>query len=484
MRIKGGIILFTLLLLSIQCTNSTNQELSVGPSSKSIKVKGDWIVTNPETVHDTEINLTGDLIVTDSLTLNHVTLRMNCSYPGEFGIRVEAGGFLRITNGSKVVAVNPTAPYTFRTYMDARLRITNSEIHHCGYSSPNRDTWGLYIYNANYVLIRNSTLSNNYAGLVVYGHPFGTAPVVEDNIIANNTLDGVWTGYSFALTYLRHNWIIDNGRDGVTSWGYTELIDNIIARNRIGLNIQKNTLGAIRNNTIIHNRQSGILINDSYVTIEGNIIAYNNGSGIIRPGTTTTINHNNIFGNRYWGVADVYAVVNVTHNWWGSPVGPEVTAYPDATDPEEINGTVDYEPWLTAPYPCGVPPQIRVLSPAPGEPLSGSITVSAQVASLFAVERVDFFVDDVWVATDAEPPYAWTLHSFLYPDGAHTVSVVAVNFLGVQGEAQQGVVIDNQLVRGTMLLLGVGAAIGVGVGVVVVILVIRRRRSLSGNGTE
>ncbi len=451
MRIKGGLILFSLLLLFIQCTTPYYLGLSSSPTNRSSKSVTNWVVTNPETVYDTEITLTGNLIVSDSLTLNHVTLRINCSNPGQFGIQVYAGGFLCITNGSKVVAVNSSAPYFFKTYEDASLRITNSEIHNCGYPGPNQDAWGLFIDNADYVLIHNSTLSNNYVGLVVYGHsPFGTAPVIENCIISNNTLDGVWTGYTFAVPRLHGNWILDNGRDGVMSWGSTELWGNVIARNRIGLNLQNSPLG-VMNNTIVFNRQSGILINTTWAHIEGNVIAYNNGSGIIGPGSEAEIRYNNLFGNGGWGIAEAIGVVNASLNWWGNSSGPEVTNSPDAIDPEEVQENLIIEPWLTEPYPAGMPPSIGVLQPTEGSIVWGICTVVVFVDAVLAVDHVDFFIDGKWMASDNNSPFEWEWNTIGFMNGYHLLMVVASDVVGNQVSQNTSIFVNNWSVPGTII---------------------------------
>ncbi len=459
-------------------------EFQISRSNRGFSFLGDWVVTDFEEVYDTEITLIGNLVVEDTLVLNHVRLNFNCSSPGQFGIIVTYPGFLRLENGSEVNAIYYTIPYYFIIYPEGKLSITDSEIHHCGFQSPYRESWGLMIWNARTSVIRNSTLSNNYVGLVVLGEsPFGTSPVIEGNLIANNTLDGVWTGYNFALTQLHHNWIIDNGGNGVCSWGNTELIGNVIAGNHIGLSIQNSPLNDVKNNTIIHNGICGILINSSYVPIDGNVIAYNNGSGIIGDGLFVDIHNNNIFGNGLWGVFDPDAYFNASLNWWGSSLGPGITAHPDDMDPEEINGTMDYEPWLTEPYYCGVPPQIMISYPHQNEIISGSTTVSTQVASLFTIERVDFFLDDIWMATDSEPPYEWTFNSFFIPDGPHTLSAVVINLIGVQGENKLAVMIDNQLIRGNMVLLSIGG-IGMAVGIFVLIIIIKRRWNMPSNGNK
>jgi len=57
---------------------------------------GDWIVTDSTVVENQIITLPGNLVVAagGSLTLQTVTLEMNGTYDGEFGIDVEFAGKL------------------------------------------------------------------------------------------------------------------------------------------------------------------------------------------------------------------------------------------------------------------------------------------------------------------------------------------------------------------------------------------------------
>jgi len=469
-----AIILLTLLSVNYVATIPEKNCLQ----SKSIMLT-DWVVTTPEYLYNTTIFLTGNLIVEDGpLILNHVTLLINSTYPGEFEIWVKAGATLAIINGSKIDAVNPPHPYRFYVGPLAYFNLTDSEVHHCGFPSTEYTDWGLISFSHKSV-IRDSILSNNYIGLIISSKDTnGYEVTIEGNIIANNTLDGVRTGIFFQVfPTLLNNRIVNNGGDGVMNSVFTVLRGNVIAWNRFGINATD--ICWATNNTIAYNKRSGIFLDwVENAIIEKNVIAYNNESGVESAGwCSNSISYNNIFGNGLWGVYGPDNLVDASNNWWGSESGPEVTHSPDTIDPEEVNGTLLYEPWLTKPYPCGVPPRIELLCPLEGDTISGIITISTQIEAVIKVVRTDFFVDGIWIGTDFSPPNDWVWNSLLVPDGAHTLSVIATDSLGVQGKTQLIVNVDNRILRSVSVFF-VGLAVVL--CITVVISIYKKRRLKKG----
>ena len=76
---------------------------------------GDWIIDEDFTIEDQTIILNGNLIVqsTGNLTLRNITLKMNCSFPGEYGILGEGGGSLSIYS-SAITSNSNNNTYSFR----------------------------------------------------------------------------------------------------------------------------------------------------------------------------------------------------------------------------------------------------------------------------------------------------------------------------------------------------------------------------------
>ncbi|RLE68465.1 MAG: hypothetical protein DRJ45_07935, partial [Thermoprotei archaeon] len=71
-----------------------------------IEIHGDLIITEAETYSNVKIVLTGNLKVESGgeLTLNNVTLIMNCSSDGQYTIDVKSGGTLKLLNKTSVAA--------------------------------------------------------------------------------------------------------------------------------------------------------------------------------------------------------------------------------------------------------------------------------------------------------------------------------------------------------------------------------------------
>ncbi len=90
--------------------------------------EGDWIIDEEVTVENQTINLNGNLSVLSagSLTLRNVTLKMNCSFPGEHGIFAEGGSSLSIYN-SVITANSENNTYSFRIG-GAKLMLKNNSI--------------------------------------------------------------------------------------------------------------------------------------------------------------------------------------------------------------------------------------------------------------------------------------------------------------------------------------------------------------------
>ena len=68
---------------------------------------GDWVVSGTEVRENEVIILTGNLVVeSGNLTLINCTLLMNCTYDGEWQIRVESGSIMNVLKGSVIKALS------------------------------------------------------------------------------------------------------------------------------------------------------------------------------------------------------------------------------------------------------------------------------------------------------------------------------------------------------------------------------------------
>jgi len=99
---------------------------------------GDWIVTGVEIYSNHEVFvLNGNLIVENggNLTLKGVTLKMNCTYDGQYNITVKTGGAFYVLEGSVITSANSSNGYCFFVLSEATFRMSESELHECGINS-------------------------------------------------------------------------------------------------------------------------------------------------------------------------------------------------------------------------------------------------------------------------------------------------------------------------------------------------------------
>ncbi|RLE75034.1 MAG: hypothetical protein DRJ56_06390 [Thermoprotei archaeon] len=211
----------------------------------------------------------------------------------------------------------------------------------------------------------------------------------------------------------------------------------------------------IWNCTLMHNYLYTIMLATSCtnITICCCEIAYNYGHGIYitGPAPGIEIHFCNIYSN--WGAGLLLDltpnVVNATYNWWGSYFGPEIKR-DDPEDPEEIfirlvnYGDVLYAPWLRQPYaPDTVAPTVSITAPSAGSYVSGIVLIEVQASDNVGIARVEFYIDGELVCIDRRSPYECEWNTVNWPEGEHTVCVVAYDTSGNSAEDRVTVIVDN-----------------------------------------
>ena len=302
---------------------------------------GDWVISGTEVVSDQTIVLTGNLIVRPggSLTLINVKLYMDCSYNGEWQIRVESGGTMNVLAGSVITAYNPE--YEFLFYVYGELVMRDSELHECSsglyinthegvaiYNCIISDNRGVsYCYNSSNIVISGCEISNNGYGIYCYnssnvsisrceicsnhGHgiecEFSSDITISGCKISNNKYNGLDCSYYSSNVTISNCEIDNNGECGVCCHYY--LFNVSIS----GCIISGNTEHGIRClesfNVIIcdckiNNNGGGLLgWSLSNVTISSCIISNNRGYGIYcHRLSDITISGCNINNNEYGGI--------------------------------------------------------------------------------------------------------------------------------------------------------------------------------------
>ena len=98
---------------------------------------GDWVVTGTESYYNQVLVLNGNLFVEDggNLTFRKVTLKMNCTYDGQYNITVKIGGAFYVLEGSVITSANSANEYCFFVLSEATFRMSEGELHECGVNS-------------------------------------------------------------------------------------------------------------------------------------------------------------------------------------------------------------------------------------------------------------------------------------------------------------------------------------------------------------
>ena len=256
----------------------------------------------------------------------------------------------------------------------------------------------------------SSPLGNELAGVKIDTTAHDNI-VSHDNTISFNGEDGVYIeGQLTQGNIVDGNAITDNTRDGIrvenVTDGSTELTDNTIKRNLVGIHVIGGVgLPTIEGNVIEDNTEAGILIEGNEIlfgkakdenkeTLKNNIITLNENGIHIRsqPFSTLNVFHNNIYGNTGYGIYNESPGVTVVanDNWWGDGTGP----YDEISNPQgqgnAIFGNIVCNDWLS---------DILILSISSEGDVGGvagtDVIIDFEIYNLSAVEYTfDFTVTD------------------------------------------------------------------------------------------
>jgi len=177
-------------------------------------------------------------------------------------------------------------------------------------------------------IISKCYISANQRGIYCGGAR--ASPTIIDNVIMNNTFEGVFCSWVWSwsgLTSISANTISFNGADGIRC----EVSHQII----------------ISNNTLINNSGAGIFCDREDNEIRMNRVSGNQ-YGIY--GTPSIVTFNHIRGNAFY---DFYKIggtdINATYNWWGTTNETAIKEHIyDYYDDYNL-GRVLYKPYLVPP---------------------------------------------------------------------------------------------------------------------------------------
>jgi len=380
----------------------------------------------------------GLYILTDDAVVENCLISRN----NFFGISFESSATIRNNNITK----NKTSG------IDCGGKDINPSIYN-NYISWNNET-GISIGNANSVIQGNTITNNAHEG--IRGH--NCSLTILGNSISQNNDSGIKFHYSNVT--IQNNIISYNGwgiqldhsnltieenffSNATMSWG---LSSGIIRGNTFTNCLDCIDLSwsspVIQGNILTNNTGTGIwCTSHSNPTIQGNLITFNGGFGIgCREGSQPKIHQNDIYGQNNYGLCneDDSVTVNATYNYWGSESGPAL-GQADAADPEEINGTVLFNPWLTESIIVA-----EIATPLQGETVSSTVKMSVNVRAKNGVSMVEFYVDSQLKYTDFDPPYEWDWDTTQYAETLHEIMVKVIdNFYAFAAYAFRTVYVDN-----------------------------------------
>lgn len=192
-----------------------------------------WKVATASVINDVSaLVMNGDLIVlaNGSLRLSDVTLSLNCTVNGSFGLKVEANGALYVLDGTIIQSISNYS-YLFVVDAAARMLMKDSELHNCGFE-PGSDgsRAGLYLQSDD-VTIDNCTLSDNWVGVYIRQ----ASPSVLNSNISANVRAGIYC-VNASTALLSGNTLMMNNGNGIYCEQSAPVITyNIISQNDNGI---------------------------------------------------------------------------------------------------------------------------------------------------------------------------------------------------------------------------------------------------------
>jgi len=201
-------------------------------------------------------------------------------------------------------------------------------------------------------------------------------------------------------------------------------------RNCYGIMIQSVKGITILNSTIAFNYKHGVTntpfaVSENAYIINSSIVS-NVGHGVY---ISVTISGDKVF-------------LNVTHNWWGSELGPEEKSSSDPFDPEEVYGDVNYSPWLTKPATVidSTPPMVNIISPTENSLISSKfLDIVIEASDDSGIDCIEVYIDGKFIARVRVPPFTISWNCIA---GEHLLEVYAYDLYGNMNYTSVSFVVD------------------------------------------
>lgn len=262
----------TLYLFANDTSNNINNTKNVTFSVDTTCVypdSGNWNINNAQTCSNRTITMTGNVIIQSNgnLTFRNVTLKMNLSFDGQYGITVQSGGAFYIydndndksttNDASNITAVDTNYEFFFMVNSGSTFAMKNSLLSEAGSSS-----YPVSLKISTTVTeFSGNTLTNNYYGVVLYSN---------NNIITNNTANSNDRG--IYLSSSSNNILTGNTANSNTNYGiYLEVSsNNTLTNNTANSNSYGIYLALYSNNNIINNNTANSNFDGIYLSSSSN----------------------------------------------------------------------------------------------------------------------------------------------------------------------------------------------------------------------
>lgn len=295
---------------------------------------------------------------------------------------------------------------------------------------------GIYIncdsQNSDMFLTNNRVCKNNGKGINTF-LGYYKAGTIADNVVMNNSKEGIYSAGSDPATYIKGNIVVGNGATGIYSAfqnnGHAKIFNNIVTNNKSGGIYASSSSGsaAVKNNSVLFNTNYGIksIKGDTIFenTLFGNNISDSVSSYCVySSGAIQFLSRNNIiprltatalFNDNPSNTSSVKA----GNNWWGTTTDSVIQRriydwFDDAT-----KSIVEYAPCLS-----GLDTTAPILPPAN---LKAAIENNFVLLSWSRNNEADFAGYKIHLGDSIIDIGDTTMHSFVAPQGLDSVAITA-----------------------------------------------------------
>ncbi|RLJ01844.1 MAG: hypothetical protein DRP11_03815, partial [Candidatus Aenigmatarchaeota archaeon] len=284
---------FNSTLVNLTETGSTTVHLTLGNGDGSCNPpsSGNWDIYDTRTCENITITMNGNLTIYNggNLTFRNVSLLINNTFDGEYGIEVKSGGNMSIydidnnkdssNDASNITAIDTNYEYFFWIDSGSKFEMKNSYLSECGWtqgSSPYKSA-GLWINTDNTTIVNNTITSEYYGihlrysgnhtiiGNTLYNNKFSIILFSSsDNFINENNVNST-TNPALYLDHSHRNLVIQNNLTGSQDASYSCGIFSTGSYNNTFI---ENNIESINRNAIIFDGVTAEFINSTLRSAE------------------------------------------------------------------------------------------------------------------------------------------------------------------------------------------------------------------------